>query len=206
MSDHTPDDAAGNVLRFELDLDALTPWTAVEYDYSSERETPTGPPDLLAWIVDRAAAQMLEQMDRNERYALHRAIGDAIRQQVDVHAERIVRSVLDTAVVVGQPGLPDRLTLAEDGDEDGRPLHEVVEERCREWLNESIPDPDARDQYGAARITRLAVFARDASKRKVTAELREAFDEGRAQVQAALREQGAAILQEAIERQAKGVL
>lgn len=205
-TDESADTAqAGNVLRFELDLDALAPWTTTSYDYEMERERPDGPPDLLTFIVDRAAAQMLDSMDREERRTLQRRITAAVDAMIVQHADRVLRETLATAVVVGQPGRPDNkrtLKLADPDDEDARPLHEVIEERCREWLDEAVPDPNATDRYRAPQITRLAAFAREASQRKVNAELRAAFDEGRNEVKAALREQGAAILQEAIERQA----
>lgn len=183
-----------------------TPTLRVELDV--DRQTGPDGRTLFDEIVDRAAAQLMDRIVAGEHRTGYHDEGEsywtsAVRERVEKVRTQIIRERLEPLVTdqLERPLKPAQLArYGKDPEAPGRTtLADLVRAEIQDWLTKSEPTDRYNAKAGGTKIQQIIRAEIGLQPTKVfTAEL----EAGKAEVRKALREQGAVLLAQTIERAA----
>lgn len=187
----TPDtDDLRDVVRVEVDLGLLLARATGTYDDEPRYR------ELADLVIDEAARQLTDRIVSEAGRDLKEQVRGRFEEAIDAPVQRMVTAAVEGVVESGKW----RRYRHRDTDEP-QTLQEVIVAMATEWLTK-----DHREYVGGRDkvSTKAQAWLSKAVDHTIKKQLAAALEEGRAEVRQALRDQGAQLLQEAIERQAAG--
>lgn len=161
--------------------------------YDHEGEPVEGPTTLEDLVIQLAADTVADRVTKDSQWDQH-------RQRVQTVRDEIIREKLEPLI---EQALTRSLQPTDSyGQPKGEPttLAEVIVGKATEMLTKQARVGRYPDERTA---TQVQAWISEAVDRHVKAELSKALEEAKAEVKAAVRKQGAAVIAETIERMAK---